>query len=134
MPKHSALSTPSRRGLLSAAAMGGMGLLAGRVHAETLDFHVPGGPSSRPMTTTYPEKGRMIVQRTRPPWLETPFDVFDSGVFTPNDQHFVSWHWATFPTHVDADSFTLKVRGLVDRPQALSLQELIHDPPRFEIA
>jgi DMSO/TMAO reductase YedYZ molybdopterin-dependent catalytic subunit len=86
------------------------------------------------MTTTYPEKGRMIVQRTRPPWLETPFDVFDSGVFTPNDRHFVSWHWATFPTHVDADSFTLKVRGLVDRPQALSLQELIHDLPRFEIA
>ncbi|MCJ2016648.1 molybdopterin-dependent oxidoreductase [Methylobacterium sp. E-065] len=134
MPKHSTLSTPSRRGLLSAAALGGMGLLASRAHAETVDLHVPGGPSTRPLTATYPEKGRMIVQRTRPPWLETPFEVFDTGVFTPNDRHFVSWHWATFPTHVDTDRFTLKVRGLVERPQALSLQELIRDLPRFEIA
>jgi hypothetical protein len=28
----------------------------------------------------------MILQRTRPPLLESPFDVFDKGVFTPNDQ------------------------------------------------
>jgi DMSO/TMAO reductase YedYZ molybdopterin-dependent catalytic subunit len=134
MPKHTALSNPSRRGLLSAAALGGMGLLAGGARAETFDFHVPGGPSTRPLAATYPEKGRMIVQRTRPPWLETPFEVFDTGVFTPNDRHFVSWHWATFPTRVDTDSFTLKVRGLVERPQALSLRALIRDLPRFEIA
>ncbi|MFB0489315.1 DMSO/TMAO reductase YedYZ molybdopterin-dependent catalytic subunit [Methylobacterium sp. OAE515] len=134
MPKHLTLSNPSRRGLLSAAALGGMGLLAGRAWAKTFDFHVPGGPSTRPMSATYPEKGRMIVQRTRPPWLETPFEVFDTGVFTPNNRHFVSWHWATFPTRVDTDSFTLKVRGLVERPQALSLRELIRDLPRFEIA
>ena len=25
----------------------------------------------------------MILQRTRPPLLETPFEVFDKGVFTP---------------------------------------------------
>ncbi len=130
-PSSSALS---RRGLLSAAAMGGLGLLTRQASGETIDFHVPGGPSTRPMTTTYPEKGRMIVQRTRPPWLETPFDVFDQGVFTPNNQHFVSWHWATFPTSVDINTFALKIHGLVERPQSLSLHELMHDLPRFEIA
>ena len=39
----------------------------------------------------------MILQRTRPPLLETPFEVFDRGVFTPNDQFFVRWHWAVIP-------------------------------------
>ncbi|MGT2478961.1 molybdopterin-dependent oxidoreductase (plasmid) [Methylobacterium oryzae CBMB20] len=127
-------SVPSRRRFLAAASAGGLGLLTRRARGETVDFRVSGGPSTRPMTTTYPEKGRMIVQRTRPPWLETPFDVFDRGVFTPNDQHFVSWHWATFPTHVDVDTFALRVHGLVERPLFLSLKDLMHDLPRFEIA
>jgi hypothetical protein len=39
----------------------------------------------------------MILQRTRPPLLETPGDVFDRGVFTPNDRFFVRWHWAVIP-------------------------------------
>jgi len=39
----------------------------------------------------------MILQRFGArPWLETPFEVFDKGVFTQNDQHYVSWHWANF--------------------------------------
>jgi hypothetical protein len=61
---------------------------------EAVDLHVPGGPSTRMITTSYPQKGRMILQRSSPPWLETPFEVFDKGVFTPNDQHYVSWHRA----------------------------------------
>jgi len=57
----------------------------------------------------------MILQRSSPPWLETPFEVFDKGVFTPNDQHYVSWHWANFPGDIDVDSFRLTVRGLVNQ-------------------
>jgi hypothetical protein len=38
----------------------------------------------------------MILQRSSPPWLETPFEVFDNGVFTPNDQHYVSGTGPTF--------------------------------------
>ncbi len=128
------LTKTNRRRLLVGGAVGGIGLLAPKVFAETVDLHAAGGPSTRPLTTSYPEKGRMVVQRTRPPWLETPFDVFDKGVFTPNDQHFVSWHWATFPTSVDVGGFALKVHGQVDRPLSLSLRELLHDLPRFEIA
>ena len=37
----------------------------------------------------FPPKGEMILLRERPPLLETPFEVFDQGVFTPNDQFFV---------------------------------------------
>jgi DMSO/TMAO reductase YedYZ molybdopterin-dependent catalytic subunit len=100
---------------------------------ETFDFHVPGGPSVRPITTSYPQKGRMILQRSVPPWLETPPDVFDKGVFTPNDQHYVSWHWNTFPGEINVDTYRLKVRGQVNTPIELTLKDLLA-MPRFEIA
>ncbi|MEA2740051.1 MAG: hypothetical protein QOH05_3358, partial [Acetobacteraceae bacterium] len=68
--------TMSRRGLLGGAGMGSLALLSAPAWAQdTVDLHVPGGPSIRQITTAYPEKGRMIVQRTSPPWLETPFEV-----------------------------------------------------------
>jgi len=76
----------------------------------------------------------MILQRTRPPLLETPWDVFDKGVFTPNSQFYVRWHWAVIPTQVDVPSFRLTVRGHVDQPLTLSLNDLLHDFPVFEIA
>src|SRR5258705_8298197 len=91
------------RGLTRRRVLGGMGiaslaLMSSRASAQqTVDLHVAGGPSTRTITTSYPQKGRMILQRSSPPWLETPFEVFDKGVFTPNDQHYVSWHWANTP-------------------------------------
>ena len=56
----------------------------------------------------------MILQRTRPPLLETPFEVFDRGVFTPNDQFFVRWHWAVIPQQIDVTTFRLAIRGHVN--------------------
>ena len=74
----------------------------------------------------------MILQRTRPPLLETPFEVFDQGVFTPNDRFFVRWHWASIPTEVDAGTFRLAVRGHVN--QALSLSLATSSPlPQVEL-
>jgi DMSO/TMAO reductase YedYZ molybdopterin-dependent catalytic subunit len=125
----------SRRKLLRGAGLGGLALLSAPAWAqETVDLDVPGGPSIRQITTAYPEKGRMIVQRTSPPWLETPFEVFDRGTFTPNNQHYVSWHWADFPNEVDVDKFRLTVRGQVNRTLSLSLHDILHGMPRFEIA
>jgi len=124
----------TRRSFLGAAALGGLKLLSRPAWAETVDLGGEGGPGLRSLTTAFPEKGRMILQRTRPPWLETPFDVFDKGVFTPNDQHFVSWHWATFPMSIDVAQFTLRVRGSVNDEISLSLKELLHDFPRVELA
>jgi len=125
----------TRRLLLGAAGMGGLALLPAPARAEeTVDLRAPGGPSTRPITTAYPQKGRMILQRTSPPWLETPFEVFDKGVFTPNDQHYVSWHWANFPSEIDLDKFRLTVRGHVNQTLSLSAKDILHGLPRVELA
>ena len=76
----------TRRRVLGGMGIAGLALMSSPALAqETIDLHVPGGPSTRMITTSYPQKGRMILQRSSPPWLETPFEVFDKGVFTPND-------------------------------------------------
>ncbi|HTY67030.1 MAG TPA: molybdopterin-dependent oxidoreductase [Alphaproteobacteria bacterium] len=116
---------PSRRAFLGQAGAG-IVLGAAPVFAETiLKLPLPGGPQERTITTAFPQKGPMILQRTRPPLLETPMEVFDRGIFTPNDQFFVRWHWAVIPGEVDVGTFKLAVRGHVERPLALSLADLL---------
>src|SRR5438876_4865956 len=102
----------TRRHLLGAAGTGGLALLSASAWAQRMvDLPLPGGPGAREITTAFPQKGPMILQRTRPPLLETPFEVFDKGVFTPTDQFYVRWHWALIPTEIDIDKFSLSVRG-----------------------
>src|SRR4030081_452341 len=125
----------TRRRVLGGMGIASLALMSSRASAQqTVDLHVPGGPSTRTITTSYPQKGRMILQRSSPPWLETPFEVFDKGVFTPNDQHYVSWHWANFPGDIDVDSFRLTVRGQVNQTLSLSLKDVLQGLPRFDIA
>lgn len=100
----------------------------------TVDLPLPGGPDKRAITRAFPQKGPMILQRTRPPLLETPFEVFDRGVFTPIDAFYVRWHWAVIPTEIDVDAFRLSVRGHVDRELSLSLKEIVDGLPRVELA
>jgi DMSO/TMAO reductase YedYZ molybdopterin-dependent catalytic subunit len=115
--------------------MGGLALLSEPAWAQTtVELRAPGGPSTRQITTAFPQKGPMIVQRTSPPWLETPFENFDKGVFTPNYQHYVSWHWADFPHEVDVDKFRLTVRGHVNQTLSLSLKDILSGLPRMELA
>jgi len=85
------------------------------------------------MTTAFPQKGALILQRTRPPLLETPLEVFDQSVFTPNDRFYVRWHWAEIPGTVDVNTFRLMVHGHVDRTLTLSLNDLLA-LPRVELA
>src|ERR1700710_2811799 len=128
-------SALTRRRVLGGMGIAGLALMSSPASAqETVDLRVPGGPSTRIITMSYPQKSRMILQRSSPPWLETPFEVFDKGVFTPNDQHYVSWHWATFPGDVDVDSYRLTVRGLVNQTLSLSLKDILQGLPRFDIA
>lgn len=72
----------------------------------------------------YPQKRPLIRLTTRPPQLETPFSVFNEGVLTPNDAFFVRYHLSEIPTKIDLANFRLRVRGKVDRPLELSLDEL----------
>ena len=80
-----AASSLSRRRFLQAASI--FAALP-PIHAAWADafvkLHLPGGPDQRSITTAFPQKGPVILQRSRPPLLEMPFDVFDRGVFTPN--------------------------------------------------
>jgi DMSO/TMAO reductase YedYZ molybdopterin-dependent catalytic subunit len=119
----------ARRELIAGAA-----LIAGSAKAQSLiDLRLPGGPSDRPTSSGFPQKGEMIVQRMRPPLLETPFEVFDQGVFTPNERFYVRWHWGDIPTSIDTTSFRLAVRGHVSTPLSLTLDELLK-LPRIEYA
>ena len=125
--------TPSRRRFLqSAGVLGGMATTFPAWADAFVNLDLPGGPNRRELTTAFPQKGQMILQRTRPPLLETPWDVFDRGVFTPNDQFFVRWHWAVIPKHVDVAAFRLTVRGHVNQALSLSLADLLA-MPRVEL-
>ncbi|MEE7492041.1 oxidase [Methylobacterium oryzae] len=122
-----------RRAVLAGLGLGGLAAAAPAWAAGSVKLPLRGGPDARDLTTAFPGKGSMILQRTRPPLLETPFEVFDQGLFTPNDRFYVRWHWASIPTEVDAKAFRLKVRGHVEQELSLSLDE-IAQLPRFEIA
>ncbi|MGH1573170.1 molybdopterin-dependent oxidoreductase [Methylobacterium sp. P31] len=123
----------SRRAVLAGLGLGGLAAAAPARAGGSVTLPLPGGPDTRDLTTAFPGKGPMILQRTRAPLLETPFEVFDQGVFTPNDRFYVRWHWAEIPTTIDAQAFRLTVRGHVDRELTLSLDEIAR-LPRFEIA
>ncbi|GGF20682.1 oxidase [Aliidongia dinghuensis] len=131
--EHSSIIT-TRRAFLGQAGMAGLAMATAPAWADTVKLPLPGGPEERQITTAFPEKGPMILQRTRPPLLETPFEVFDRGVFTPNEQFFVRWHWAVIPNAVDVDQFRLAVRGHVEKPLSLSLKDIVDGLPRVELA
>jgi DMSO/TMAO reductase YedYZ molybdopterin-dependent catalytic subunit len=124
----------SRRDFLCAAGGAALTLTPMSAFADALvKLPLPGGPDERELTTAFPQKGRLILQRTRPPLLETPMEVFDRSIFTPNDQFYVRWHWSGIPNEIDANSFRLSVHGHVERPLSLSLDDLLA-LPQMELA
>src|ERR1700761_5357903 len=124
----------TRRSLLAQAGIAGFALSSiPSLAEEMVKLPLPSEPRERPITHDFPQKGNMILQRTRPPLLETPMEVFDRGVFTPNDQFYVRWHWAVIPNSVDVNSFRLSVRGHVNAPLKLSIDDLLN-MPRVELA
>jgi DMSO/TMAO reductase YedYZ molybdopterin-dependent catalytic subunit len=119
----------SRRRFLVGAGGATLALASAPALADTMtELPLPGGPTERPITTAFPEKGALILQRTRPPLLETPFEVFDQSVFTPNDRFFVRWHWALIPNEVKVDAFRLAVHGHVNQSLSLSLDDILALP------
>lgn len=82
----------------------------------------------------YPQKRPLIVLTSRPPQLETPFSIFNDGIFTPNDAFFVRYHLANIPLSIDPAAYRLEVKGLVDKPMKLSLSELKSQFEHVEVA
>ena len=125
--------TDRRQFLTGATALGAAWIASPGRAAGKVDLALPGGPSERELTSAFPQKGEMILQRTRPPMLETPWEVYDKGVFTPNDRFFVRWHWSVIPEKIDVETYRVAVRGHVETPLSLSLSDLM-SLPRVEIA
>jgi DMSO/TMAO reductase YedYZ molybdopterin-dependent catalytic subunit len=100
--------------------------------AEVVDLPFANGRRER--VTNFPQKGEVLLQRTRPPLLETPFEVFDQGVFTPNDRFYVRWHLANIPSVVDPATFRLNIHGHVGRPMSLTLDDLVREFKPRDIA
>ena len=69
----------------------------------------------------YPQKRKLMRISSRPPNLETPFEVFNEGVLTPNNAFFVRYSLAGIPLTIDPESYRLNILGHIDRPLSLSL-------------
>jgi DMSO/TMAO reductase YedYZ molybdopterin-dependent catalytic subunit len=134
MKHEDGLSASRRRFLGHAGIAGALGLFGSAMAGPVRSIRLPFAGGERELTDAFPQKGRMILQRTRSPMLETPFEVFDRGVFTPNDRFYVRWHLPEMPTSVDRTSFRLNVRGRVGKPLALSLDQLMKDFEPVELA
>lgn len=130
--------TPSRLTRRAVIAGAGGAALAAPVLAQQLiergliDLGLPGGPSLRPLDPAFPGKGDMIVQRIRPPLLETPMAVFDQGTITPNDRFFVRWNW-DMPTQVNAAAHRVAVGGAVKQAVSLTLDDIASAGEHIEV-
>ena len=108
-------------GALAAAGLGTLGRSA-MAQAATLDLPIVNG---RRNLVAFPEKRPLIVLTSRPPQLETPFEIFNDGLITPNDAFFVRYHNAGIPTSIDGDRHVIKIGGnAAAKPFELTMAEL----------
>jgi sulfite dehydrogenase len=122
------LSNRFRRRLVvgGAGALAGAGLgLSGRAaFAQAGARELPFANGNRRLVA-YPEKRPLIVLTSRPPQLETPFEIFNEGVVTPNDAFFVRYHNAGLPASIDGDRHLIKIGGnAVSKPFELTVTDL----------
>ncbi len=126
--------TLDRRDFLTGAAAAALaGATAGT--AAAADFPtvtLPMENGTRPLVA-FPQKRPLIMLSPRPPLLETPFNLFDGNILTPNDAFYVRWHLSGIPTTVDARSHRINVHGLVRQPLSLSVDDLRNSFERVEI-
>ncbi|NML43101.1 molybdopterin-dependent oxidoreductase [Ramlibacter sp. G-1-2-2] len=109
-------------GALTASALAPWPLKAAAQAAGSVDLPLANGHR---LLAKYPEKRPLIVLTSRPPQLETPWEVFNEGVITPNDAFFVRYHNAGLPFSVDGDAHAIKIGGnAVAKPYALTVAEL----------
>lgn len=116
-----------RRLVTGGAAMlagAGLGTLSRAALAQVATIDLPMVNGRRNMLA-YPEKRPLIVLSSRPPQLETPFEVFNDGIITPNDAFFVRYHNAGIPTSIDGDKHVIKIGGnACGKPFELTMADL----------
>lgn len=82
----------------------------------------------------YPQKRPLIRTTSRPPQLETPFSVFNEGIYTPNDAFFVRYHISQIPLEIDSDAFRVDIKGSIEKPMTLSLADLKSNFEQVELS
>ena len=117
-----------RRSLLAggvgAFATAGLGSFGRAAFAQGATTELPFVNGKRTLVA-FPEKRPLIVLTTRPPQLETPFEIFNDGIVTPNDAFFVRYHNAGLPASIDGDKHVIKIGGnAAGKPYELSMSEL----------
>jgi DMSO/TMAO reductase YedYZ molybdopterin-dependent catalytic subunit len=105
-------------------ASAGLGLLSRSVLAQSTTTELPFANGKRNLVA-FPEKRPLIVLTSRPPQLETPFEIFNDGIITPNDAFFVRYHNAGLPKSIDGDKHVIKIGGnAVGKPLELTVADL----------
>ena len=108
-------------GALATAGLGAFGRVA---FAQGATTEMPFANGKRNLVA-FPEKRPLIVLTSRPPQLETPFEIFNDGLITPNDAFFVRYHNAGLPTSIDGDKHVIKIGGnAAGKPFELTINEL----------
>ncbi|WP_457745210.1 molybdopterin-dependent oxidoreductase [Sulfurimonas sp.] len=108
----------------SAAILGATSLSAGETHQPVDNRKIS--------DMAFPEKRPLITYSDRPPLLESPRETFTRGI-TENDEFFVRWHLPDIPTHIDTDSYKIKINGLVEKELNITLKELKNDFEQVEV-
>jgi sulfite dehydrogenase len=114
----------SRRRFIQSALLATGSLASGGLAQEVGKLPFENG--ERPLVK-YPQKRPLLRLTARPPQLETPFAVFNEGVITPNDAFFVRYHLTLSPPAAEQltpEKFRLQVRGSVNAPLTLSMEDL----------
>jgi sulfite dehydrogenase (cytochrome) subunit A len=112
----------SRRRFIRGVAAGGV---AATVAADEF-AQLPFDNGERPLVK-YPQKRPLLRLTARPPQLETPFEVFNESVITPNDAFFVRYHLTISPPPAETLTlarYRLQIRGSVDQALTFSIEEL----------
>src|SRR6202000_3015374 len=113
-----------RREMMKRAGIAALATGFGSVRALALDtVTMPFENGERPLVKD-PQKRPMIGLTQRPPQLETPFSIFNDGPITPNNAFFVRYHLADVPLSIDPDTFSVEIKGKVDKPMKLSLADI----------
>ncbi len=111
----------NRRNFLGAGLLLGASTLLGKESSKKIITDTTG--EFVPPVIAFPEKKPMKTISDRPPLLESSRDIFTKTI-TPNDQFFVRWHMPDIPMYIDLETFRLEVKGSVEKPLSLSVDDL----------
>lgn len=122
------VSNPDRRGFLKGAGLTTMSAMVGG--AIPFAANLPSGFIPIALADAHAVEGKdgLTLLNDRPLNAETPAHLPDDAV-TPTARHFIRNNGMP-PDDMDADTWTLKIDGLVDRPMELSIADL---GSRFEV-